>query len=203
MLEYRSHSHRIQRLGAFLQGPLSISRAHSAFRGVFSRRSARLLAARYAGVPLAEFLTDLEARTDELEAGNDLDEVSRCELTCYMRNQLLRDSDVMSMAHSLELRVPFVDRKLFEAVSGIPAAIRLQQGKRLLIDAVPELPAWVMDQRKKGFLFPYQQWAQSTWGAVFKETNARLPVRSTTWYQTWCAFMLDQWIESQGAKADA
>lgn len=202
MLEYRSHSHRIRRLGAFLQGSPTISRAYGAFRGVFSRRSARMLAARYAGVPLAEFLNDLDQKTDEAAGENDLDEVSRCELSRYMRHQLLKDSDVMSMAHSLELRVPFVDRKLFDAVSGIPAAIRLQQGKRLLIDAVPELPSWVVNQRKKGFLFPYQQWAQSTWGSVFQETNERLPVRSPTWYQTWCAFMLDRWIQDSGAKGN-
>jgi asparagine synthase (glutamine-hydrolysing) len=196
MLEYRCHSHRLRRLGAFLQGQPSISRAYGAFRGIFSRRSARLMAARYAGVPLAEFLNLLGEENDESPACNDLDEVSRCELSRYMRHQLLKDSDVMSMANSLELRVPFVDRKLFDAVSGIPATIRLQQGKRLLIDAVPELPSWVVNQKKKGFLFPYQQWAQSTWGSVFQKTNDRLPVRSPTWYQTWCAFMLDQWLKS-------
>ena len=195
MLEYRCQSHRIRRLGGFLQGPLTIARAYEAFRGIFSRRSARMMAARYAGVPLAEFLKRLGEPAEELVAGNALDEVSRCELSRYMRHQLLKDSDVMSMAHSLELRVPLVDRKLFEAVASIPAAIRLQQGKRLLVDAVPELPAWVVNQKKKGFLFPYQQWAQSTWGSVFQETNARLPVRSPTWYQTWCAFMLDRWIQ--------
>ena len=120
----------------------------------------------------------------------------------YLPDDILTKADRMSMAHSLELRVPFVDRRLFEAVSGIPATIRLQQGKRLLIDSIPELPSWVVNQKKKGFLFPYQQWAQSTWGSVFQETNERLPVRSPTWYQTWCAFMLDRWIQDSGAKAN-
>ena len=196
MLEYRFQSHRIRRLGAFLQGPLTIARAYGAFRGIFSRRSARMMAARYAGVPLAEFLKSLGEPVEEPFTGNALDEVSRCELSRYMRHQLLKDSDVMSMAHSLELRVPLVDRRLFEAVSSIPAAIRLQQGKRLLVDALPELPSWVIHQRKKGFLFPYKQWAQSSWSSVFEQVNARLPVRSPTWYQTWCAFMLDRWLEN-------
>jgi asparagine synthase (glutamine-hydrolysing) len=195
ILEYRSQSHRLRRLGAFLQGPLTISRAYGAFRGIFSHRSARMMAARYAGVPLAEFLKSLGEPAEDSVAGNALDEVSRCELSRYMRHQLLKDSDVMSMAHSLELRVPMVDRKLFEAVASIPAAIRLQQGKRLLIDAVPELPSWVVNQKKKGFLFPYQQWAHSNWGDVFQKTNAHLPVRAPTWYQTWCVFMLDRWLE--------
>jgi asparagine synthase (glutamine-hydrolysing) len=196
MLEYRSQSHRIRRLGAFLQGPLTISRAYGAFRGIFSRRSARMLAARYAGVPLAEFLNTLGETSPESEAGNERDEVSRCELSRYMRHQLLKDSDVMSMANSLELRVPLVDRKLFETVASIPADIRLEQGKQLLIDAVPELPSWVLNQKKRGFLFPYQQWAESTWGDVFQKTNASLPIRSPTWYQTWCAFMLDRWLDN-------
>ena len=197
-LEYRTHSHRMRRLGAFLQGPLTIARAYGAFRGIFSRRSARILAARYAGVPLAEFLTSsAEEVVPEDTATDELDEVSRCELSCYMRHQLLKDSDVMSMAHNLELRVPFVDRRLFEAVRRVPALIRLQAGKRFLTDAIPELPPWVVNQSKKGFVFPYQQWARSTWGDLFEETNARLPVRNPVWYQTWAVFMLDRWLETR------
>jgi asparagine synthase (glutamine-hydrolysing) len=201
MLEHRTDSHRMRRLGAFLQGPLTIDRAYGAFRGIFSRRSARLLAARYAGVPLAEFLHEPIRGSEAPLSLNDRDEVSRCELSRYMRHQLLKDSDVMSMTHGIELRVPLVDRKLFEVVSRIPPEIRLQPGKRLLVDAVPELPTWVVNQKKRGFLFPYRQWAQSTWGAVFQETNSHLPVRSPTWYQTWAVFMLDQWIESAGMQS--
>ena len=61
------------------------------------------------------------------------DGVSRLELTRYMRNQLLRDSDVMSMASGVELRVPFIDSLLFDQLSRLPADQRLQPGKGLLL----------------------------------------------------------------------
>src|SRR5438067_11687049 len=84
------------------------------------------------------------------------DEVSYLELPRYMRNQLLRDSDVMSMAWSLELRVPFVDASLITAVSRISAKLRLAKGKHLLLDAVPEIPPWVRNHPKRGFTFPFR-----------------------------------------------
>src|SRR5437660_11734898 len=67
------------------------------------------------------------------------DEVSYLEIARYMRNQLLRDSDVMSMAWNLELRVPLVDVKLIGAIEKIPARLRLASGKRLLLSAVPKI----------------------------------------------------------------
>ena len=117
-------------------------------------------------------------------------QISELELTRYMRNQLLRDSDVMSMANGLELRVPFVDRALVDAVATIPAALRLQTGKRLLTDAVPEVPEWVVNQQKRGFLFPYQKWLGSEWGASFAEAVRGCPVPTTKWYQRWSVFVL-------------
>lgn len=197
-LEYHTDSHRLRRVGAFLQSPPTVRNAYRAFRGVFSRRSARLLAARYAGVTLSEFVRTSYEEPPMPPAPTPRDEVSQCELSLYMRNQLLKDSDVMSMSQGLELRVPFVDRTLFETVARIPAASRLRQGKKLLIEALPEIPGWVVNQPKHGFLFPYQKWASTTWGPMFQQTNARLPVKNPTWYQSWAVFMLDRWLEQRG-----
>lgn len=198
-LEHHSRSHRLRRLGVFLQGENTIPNAYHAFRGIFSRRAARILAARFAGVTLAEFLAHHppEPAPDE-GFPTSRDAVSFCELSRYMRNQLLKDSDVMSMAHGLELRVPYVDRDLFETAAAIPASLRLQQGKKILLSAVPEVPEWVANQPKRGFLFPYQKWATSTWGSLFRETTATLPVVNPTWYQQWCVFVLAQWLEQRG-----
>jgi hypothetical protein len=71
-----------------------------------------------------------------------------------MRNQLLRDNDVMSMSCGLELRVPLVDQVLIEAIASIPSQIRLALGKQLLIQAVNELPSGVINRPKKPFAFP-------------------------------------------------
>jgi asparagine synthase (glutamine-hydrolysing) len=94
------------------------------------------------------------------------------------------------MAHGLELRVPFVDRVLLEAVADIPAAVRLQANKRLLTQAVPEVPDWVVNQKKRGFLFPYQKWLGSEWGQTFEHATRGAPVRMATWYQKWSVFVL-------------
>jgi asparagine synthase (glutamine-hydrolysing) len=197
-LEQHGASHRLRRLGAYLQSPATVRNAYRAFRGIFSPRAARILAARYAGVTLAELLDFTPPGPDLPPMPAPRDEVSLCELSLYMRNQLLKDSDVMSMASSLELRVPFVDRMLVETVARIPASRRLRQGKKLLVEALPELPGWVVNQPKRGFLFPYQKWAASSWEGLFEQAASRLPVQNPTWYQLWAVFMLDRWLEQRG-----
>jgi asparagine synthase (glutamine-hydrolysing) len=88
------------------------------------------------------------------------DTASRMELTSYMRHTLLRDADTMSMAHSLEVRVPFVDHEVVEAVLAVP--INRRQGdppKRLLRTLVPNLPAEIRDRTdKETFALPLDTW---------------------------------------------
>ena len=129
-----------------------------------------------------------------MEIPSAADAVSALELMGYMRNQLLKDSDVMSMAHGLELRVPFVDRSLFESVSKLPASQRLQPGKKLLLEAIPEIPDWVAHQPKRGFTFPFEQWLEASWGTAFHDVTKRLSQSNTTWYQKWAVFMLERWL---------
>ncbi len=181
-----------RRAGSFLRCPPTLANAYAAFRGIFAFRDARRLAAEYCGIPLGD-VPDRESV--ELPEGDERDQVSACEISLYMRNQLLKDSDVMSMAHGLELRVPFVDRMLFETLAKIPAAVRLQSGKRLLVDAVPEVPAWIACAPKRGFLFPYQKWLAASWGDAFKEVADRLSSSQPNWYQLWSVFMLERWLK--------
>jgi asparagine synthase (glutamine-hydrolysing) len=112
-----------------------------------------------------------------------------------MCNQLLRDSDVMSMAWGLELRVPFVDRKLVDQLASIPAALRLAPGKRLLLDAVPEIPEWVANRPKRGFAFPFERWIADDWQDEFRRIEQRSPVRLDNWYRRWCLFTLEDFLE--------
>jgi asparagine synthase (glutamine-hydrolysing) len=85
---------------------------------------------------------------------------SRLESVLYMRSQLLRDVDVMSMAHGLEVRVPFIDHELAHAVwPALGAHPSLVAGKRLLTDALPSpLPPGVAGQPKRGFTLPFARW---------------------------------------------
>ena len=112
---------------------------------------------------------------DELIQPTLRDQVSYLEISRYMQNQLLRDSDVMSMAWGLELRVPFVDRKLVDQIARVPAELRLASGKKLLLDAVPEIPSWVAHRPKRGFAFPFEQWMSEDWREVFGEIDRVAP----------------------------
>lgn len=184
----------LRRLGEMLGEPLGLDSAYTALRGVFTAREATLLTRHLTGLdpgplPPAEALP---------EDPTPQDTVSRLELTRYMRNQLLRDSDVMSMAHGLELRVPFLDLPLFDTVSRIPAAIRLRRGKQLLLEAVPEIPPWIAHQPKRGFSFPFEQWLASDWRDTFAELDRTSPVPLQTWYRKWAVFALSHWLKRAG-----
>jgi asparagine synthase (glutamine-hydrolysing) len=79
----------------------------------------------------------------------------------YLQDQLLKDTDCMSMAHSVETRVPFLDHKLVEHAFGLPARTKLDRGmnKPLLIKALgDDLPREIWDRPKMGFTFPFASW---------------------------------------------
>ena len=90
--------------------------------------------------------------------------ISAWELRTYMADVLLRDSDVMSMRHSLELRVPFVDRPLIEWLWRQPASFKhdRQNAKAPLFDAVREiLPPDLASRSKRGFTLPFAVWMKN------------------------------------------
>ena len=96
-----------------------------------------------------------------VELPDDFARISWAELTGYMRRMLLRDADQMSMAVSLEMRVPFLDHELVEYVLGLPAAEKRRgpRPKGLLIEACRDLlPASVYDRPKRGFALPMTTW---------------------------------------------
>ena len=101
-----------------------------------------------------------------------VDRVSRLELKGYMANTLLRDTDAMSMAHSLEVRVPLIDHEVVEFATQIPAALKLSNGrtKVLLTDALTDLlPAEVVARPKRGFEMPVAHWLRHELRPVLDE----------------------------------
>lgn len=196
VLECCAPSPRLRRLGAFIRQPSSMLEAYRCFRGVFPLREARMLTSQLTGK--AEHDLPETLPYPSFEGHDERDIVSALELTLYMRHQLLRDSDVMSMTHGLELRVPFVDVPLFEKIARIPAEHRLQPGKKLLLQAVPEIPEWVANQPKRGFVFPFEKWMDADWKGTFDKISQELPGRNPTWYQRWAIFMLQQWMKQNG-----
>jgi asparagine synthase (glutamine-hydrolysing) len=88
--------------------------------------------------------------------------VSEAETTLYMGNTLLRDSDTNSMAHSLEIRVPFLGQGLVNYVCSLPGATRAPAQtapKHLLRQATADLlPCDVFSRPKSGFSLPFREW---------------------------------------------
>jgi len=184
-----------RRLGQFLSGEASVRRAYQAYRSIFLTSEAERMALGYAGSLPAAWWEDEPVFPTQPTLG---DELSALELGLYMRNQLLRDSDVMSMASGLELRVPFLDQQLLAQLSRVPAAVRLQPGKQLLIDAVPEVPEWISRQPKRGFVFPFAKWFGSEWQPMFLQSSLRFGVVAETWYQKWAVFVFERWCREVG-----
>lgn len=95
---------------------------------------------------------------------SDEERASWFETNFYMQNQLLRDTDVMSMAHGLEVRVPFLDEDFQQAVAQITPAIRFnnRQPKKTLVDSFMHmLPPEIWNRPKMGFTFPLQEWMRN------------------------------------------
>lgn len=152
-----------------------------------------------------------------------LQQVSWRELTGYMRNTLLRDSDVFSMAHGLELRVPFIDRDVVSAAFAVADGLKLSRfaTKPLLLDAADDLlPAEVWDRPKQGFVLPFAEWMH---GPLAAEVTATLgdvdrvaalgldpeAVREVwsgfirgqagmTWSRPWALFAFLRWAAAHG-----
>ena len=111
---------------------------------------------RRAGLPVSPLRT-LPAP----ELGDDFARISWAEMSVYMRQTLLRDSDQMSMAVSLELRVPFLDTDLVEYVLNLPERekTRYRITKGLLVEACRDLlPEQVYNRKKMGFALPMDAW---------------------------------------------
>ena len=171
---------RWRRVAQFLRGPGTPLAAFHVQRGIFTEPEARQLARSLTGTDPGPADWKVENLPDDSR-----DRVSFLELTRYMRNQLLGDSDVFSMAHGLELRVPFVDARLFQSLAAIPPEIRLARGKQLLLNAVPEIPAWVREQPKRGFRFPFEEWTRGEFGAALAQADGVSDVPLVTWYRRW------------------
>jgi asparagine synthase (glutamine-hydrolysing) len=124
------------------------------------------------------------AMTPDPESG--YSRVAALEASMYMRNQLLRDTDWASMAHSVEVRVPLVDVNLLRALA--PALVRhpgLASKKLLAQIAHPALPSGVSQRGKTGFNVPLNHWLERN---KTLDVWRRLPVLTrpgTHWARRW------------------
>jgi asparagine synthase (glutamine-hydrolysing) len=138
------------------------------------------------------------------------------EMRCYMASTLLRDTDSVSMARSLEVRVPLLDTPLVEFVSSLPDTARHRAGtqKALLVEALAGLlPEEILGQHKKTFTLPWEEWLRGPLRPRLEASLAEIApslaphlrmegVRGvwaaflegkTSWSRPWSLYVLNEW----------
>ena len=129
----------------------------------------------------------LDLLRSEVDATDLFALASAWELRGYMADLLLRDSDAMSMAHSLELRVPFVDRPLIEWLWQQPSELRNTpaQPKSVLAAAARDvLPPEIFARAKRGFTLPFSLWMRNELRPWLRDTLASASVNRSGLFDT-------------------
>ncbi len=195
----------------------SIGHSYPIFRQILSPHLIREFTSLDKENPVTLVEQDLASRRDQLEKLPLLSQVSAAEYLGYTQQTLLKDTDQMSMAASLEVREPFFDHDLVEFVLAIPDEMkRPVYPKSLLVESLkPLLPDEVVFRPKKGFLFPWELWIRNelrTFCDGYIKSMASRPFinggaltaywqrflagdKDTRWAEIWLFVVLEYWLE--------
>jgi asparagine synthase (glutamine-hydrolysing) len=167
----------------------------------------------------------LQESLSHTRALDPINRVSYLEARCYMLNTLLRDSDVMSMAHGLELRVPLIDHQLADKLLALPGAWKLDNNvpKPLLVGALKgALPSEIVHRKKQGFTLPFERWLRENLRPEVEATLQKIgqgalgPLlnhdstmqvwndflnQRTSWSRVWSLYVLERWCELNSVAA--
>ena len=158
----------------------------------------------------------LERTSNEARKLEPIGGISWLEMRTYMASTLLRDTDTVSMAQSLEVRVPMLDTPLVEFVGSLPDAGRRRAAaqKALLVEALGDLlPHEILAQRKRTFTLPWEEWLRGPLRARLEASfaNPAPPLAShlrpggvrsvwteflagkTSWSRPWSLYVLNEW----------
>lgn len=152
-----------------------------------------------------------------------LSQVSAAEYIGYTQQTLLKDTDQMSMAVSLEVREPFFDHDLVEYMLQVPDNIKFPlYPKSLLVESVkPLLPDEIVHRRKQGFLFPWPEWMKQQLKQFCETRIERLSQRdfingpnlktywkrflkndpTVRWSELWLFVVLEYWMEKNNIES--
>ncbi len=125
-----------------------------------------------------------------------LNRVSAAEIESYMQHVLLRDSDQMSMAHSLEIRVPFLDHNVVELATHLSNDLKFPTTpKKFLTETFTDiLPGEVVNRKKMGFTLPWSVWMKNELRefteAGFNELYTQEVVNEKVLRNAWSKFLL-------------
>jgi asparagine synthase (glutamine-hydrolysing) len=164
----------------------------------------------------------LERTADEARKMEPVTGISWLELRTYMASTLLRDTDSVSMAQSLEVRVPLLDTPLVEFAESLPDGARQRAGapKGLLVEALGDLlPGEILAQRKRTFTLPWEEWLRGPLRgrleASFADPAPALTpllrqggvntvwsdflAGKTSWSRPWSLYVLNEWCRRHAA----
>jgi asparagine synthase (glutamine-hydrolysing) len=167
--------------------------------------------------PAAPWRQRMRETTRQASHLDSFNSVSCFELQSYMVNTLLRDTDSVSMANSLEVRVPLLDHRLVEFVARLPKKDKYIDGvpKALLVEALSDvLPDDVVGQAKRTFTLPWDLWLRGPLGVRLSHDLANLTPQllqymdpraargawqnfvagQTNWSRPWSLYVLNAWI---------
>ena len=168
--------------------------------------------------------TDLSRPLFEQTKGQDpVTRMEYCDLNLWMVGDILLKADKMSMANSLELRVPFLDRKVFELACRIPTEHKVNAGQTKIAmrgAAEKAIPARTADKKKLGFPVPVRAWLRDeTYAARVREAfnapaaaeffnvkelnrmlDQHMSGKRDNWRQIWCVFIFLVWYNEYFVK---
>ncbi len=168
--------------------------------------------------------TDLSRKLFDKTKGQDpVTRMEFCDLNLWMVGDILLKADKMSMANSLELRVPFLDKKVFELARRIPTECKVNAGQTKIAmrgAAEKTIPARTADKKKLGFPVPVRAWLRNEKyaGIVREAFNApaaaeffnvtelnrmldqHLSGKRDNWRQIWCVFIFLVWYDEYFVK---
>lgn len=163
-----------------------------------------------------KILTQLLEYTPAAITLESISQTSICEISTYLQNVLLRDTDQMSMAHALEVRVPFLDYHLVEYVIALPDAYKAgDKPKKLLTESLKDfIPEEIINRQKMGFTLPWEKWIKNELQNFCNEKIMALSQRSfvsekeiitiwkqylagdkrLNWSRIWGLVVLENWL---------
>ncbi len=145
-------------------------RAHAYWNGTFAEEDLGEILSQ----PLPRALSPILGQLSELEkVGDDLAPFLWLDQKYYLADDILTKSDRMSMAHSVEVRPPFLDHRIVEFAASLPAKLKIQgsQQKVVLKQLMKnKLPAMILKRKKTGFDIPAHEWLRGPLRGLLEET---------------------------------
>lgn len=127
----------------------------------------------------------------ELSKLDPVDWLSFMEINYYLQNQLLKDTDVLSMYHAVETRVPFLDHFLVDYVASIDPSLKFKKKlpKPLLVESLKNmLPKEILSRKKHGFIFPFDLWLKRRGSEFFQNAISKIDLSQKYAHTIWRNF---------------